>query len=239
MKFVSTILATASGSLAGSVFSRNANGAYIRNRAKPTNNNSTAQQSARALFSTVSTTWQTLTPAQRQSFIDQVENYPYIDKLGQTKTYTGSQLYKKLNGNLIQTGNAIIDNCLPPVTIVAIDSAVGSASQANGVVITGVSFGGVGLIVPDGYVCNVYATRAMGAGVTNPKPPMFRMIAVLPEATDTGDYDISTEYEAVYGDGYKTMPITSTVIWLAFKTVCVTTGQAMTTFVQAKAILGV
>lgn len=237
MKFRSTILATASGSLAGSVFSRNANGAYIRNRSKPTNNNTTAQQAARAYFTEVSTGWKSATDDQRKSFADQVENYPYVDSLGETKTYTASQLFKKLNGQLRQIGLAPLDFCLPPVSLVAITSAVITASKANGIVITGVAFDGAGLLVPAGYSLAIYATRPMSAGVTNPKPPMFRLISVQPESTDTGDLDVSSEYEAIYSDSYKTMPITTTVIWLGFRVVNNSTGQSTTSYVMAKGIL--
>ena len=57
MIFKSPIFAQASGSIAGTVFSRNAGGMYVRSRANPTNPNTDAQQAVRDAMRQLVVAW--------------------------------------------------------------------------------------------------------------------------------------------------------------------------------------
>lgn len=105
------------GSAGGNTFSRNANGAYVRNRVKGANPNSPRQQAARFKLSAVAGAWRGLTPANRASYQDQTPAYPYINRLGETKTYTGQQLFMSLASNLASIGVAPNPNCMAPITM--------------------------------------------------------------------------------------------------------------------------
>jgi hypothetical protein len=94
MKFTSTLLAAASGSLAGSTFSRNRGGQYIRRRAIPSNPNSEAQGIARENLATAVSYWTNqLTDAQRQAWATYAQATPVIDALGQQITLSGQQMF--------------------------------------------------------------------------------------------------------------------------------------------------
>lgn len=99
-----------SGSILGTTYSRNSNGAYARNKSIPVNSNTLSQQDARALFASVSSNYRSLTPAQREGWKTAAPNFPYVDVFGQTKTYTGNQLYMKLNMNLAVIGEPFMNN---------------------------------------------------------------------------------------------------------------------------------
>lgn len=93
MLYRSTILGQASGSLAGTTFSRNKGGQYTRSRAVPTNPNSAAQQQVRAFFTAATGAWAGLSTAQRGAWESYASSTPVTNALGDTVTNTGFQWY--------------------------------------------------------------------------------------------------------------------------------------------------
>jgi hypothetical protein len=92
MLYKSTLLAEASGSVDGLVFSHNRGGRYVRRRQIPTNPNSSAQQNIRALFSDAMARWRdVLTAAQRAAWKLYADNTPIVNALGDTIYLTGPQ----------------------------------------------------------------------------------------------------------------------------------------------------
>lgn len=99
MIFKSPIFAQASGSIAGTVFSRNAGGMYVRSRANPTNPNTDAQQAVRDAMRTLVFYWsQTLTDTNRENWNTYAFNTPTLNKLGESTHKTGQQMF--LRGNI-------------------------------------------------------------------------------------------------------------------------------------------
>lgn len=103
------------GSVNGNTFSRNANGAIMRNRTTPINGRTSKQVAVRGALASIASGWRNLSDLQRQSWIDGAPNYPYTNRLGQPSVYTGQQLYMKLNQSLSQIGVAPISTCPLPV----------------------------------------------------------------------------------------------------------------------------
>lgn len=98
MKFKSNLLAQASGSVAGSVFSRNAGGMYMRNRSVPTNPNTPLQQAVRSALSNLSIAWGQLLSADQQSaWATYAANVPLINTLGDTRPISANAMYIRCN----------------------------------------------------------------------------------------------------------------------------------------------
>jgi hypothetical protein len=110
MKFTSTVLAAASGSVGGCTYSRNRSGQYIRSRAVPVNPSSSGQTTVRAALATLVARWAgTLTAAQRTAWENWAANTPQVDSLGNPINITGQNAYIKMNVIRIQTGTSVID----------------------------------------------------------------------------------------------------------------------------------
>lgn len=122
MKYTSTLLAAASGSIAGATFSRNRGGQYIRRRAIPSNPNSEAQGFARTNLAAAVSAWTNLlTDPQRQAWQTYAQATPVIDPLGQQITLSGQQMFVRsrtvaLIGGLVMDNDAPVDSGLgdPP-----------------------------------------------------------------------------------------------------------------------------
>lgn len=111
MKYKSPIFSQASGSLAGTTFSRNKGGLYVRSRATPTNPNSTQQQAVRNIVGGLSNHWvTTLTNAQRSNWKTYADNVGLLDALGESINVTGLGMYVRGNAARIQAGLARVDD---------------------------------------------------------------------------------------------------------------------------------
>lgn len=213
MKFLSSILSSASGSVAGSTYSRNASGAYIRNRSTPTNPNTLAQQAARSSFGSASNVWRSLTATQKQSFADQVANYPYIDALGQSKTYTPSQLCMTVNNRVKQmVGLTDIDGggfvafptittMVPPVSIIFPEDCGVVYDISLGVMTLTVGLADALTELPDGYEMIVDATPLKSDGFYRPKNSDYRVIGGIGSlfaSPFTTGVEITTPYLAAF-----------------------------------------
>lgn len=107
------IIAEARGSLAGTVFSRNTAGSYMRQKVSPVQPQTPAQLGVRALLSTVSQAWRGLTSLQRLAWITVAETFTNINVFGDNVPLTGFGLFVKLNRDLQTIGNPIITD--PPL----------------------------------------------------------------------------------------------------------------------------
>ncbi len=226
-KFISSLITEASGSVAGTTYSRNKNGSYIRNKSVPVNRNTLAQQSARSRFSEVSSSWKQLTANERSSWENGIMQYPYVDSLGQTKYYTASQLYKSINNSLLQVGLSPITYLQTPVTLPSIISGEIIADvSSNSMLINEVSFGSFGNnTVPTGFQLLVYATTVKSSGFTSPKPSDYRFITSIDEAVDATTIQLAAFYEAVFGIAWKQVLNLNQTIYFGFKVIAINTGQ--------------
>jgi hypothetical protein len=108
------IMGQISGSVAGTTFSHNRFGQYMRERVKPivVQNANTSLQ--RTIFKNISGLWKGLTDAQRLSFSAWAQNNPVTDVLGQSQILTGHQAHQWLNINAWRMKSAVIAS--PPIT---------------------------------------------------------------------------------------------------------------------------
>lgn len=107
------------GSIAGSTFSSGTYGAYVRRKATPTNPNTVKQGNVRAAFASISSSWRTLTEAQRETWITQAPNYTRLNSFGDNVPLTGQALFMRCNLNRHLLGLSQLTYALPPVDLQA------------------------------------------------------------------------------------------------------------------------
>lgn len=136
MKFKSSLLTQASGSIGGVTASRNKGGLYLRARATPTNPSSPQQQAVRALMSSLTSLWvDTLTDAQREAWKIYADNVPLIDSLGEPRNIPPLAHYVRSNVPRLQAGLDRVDDAptifdLSPFTMPGITSITASTGVA-------------------------------------------------------------------------------------------------------------
>ncbi len=128
MKFKSHVFAQASGSIAGTTYSHNRGGMYVRARATPTNPGSPFQVAIRGWVAALTSAWvSTLTEAQRVAWDLYAEVVPLLDSLGEPRNVGGLGMYIRSNVPRLQAGMTRVDDgpivySLPTFTPPAIDS---------------------------------------------------------------------------------------------------------------------
>jgi hypothetical protein len=111
MKFKSSMVTQASGSVGGLTYSHNRGGMYIRSRATPTNPGSAFQAAVRAFVATLTSAWNdTLTAAQRAAWDTYAENVPMTDSLGEPRNIGGLGHYVRSNVPRLQAGLDRVDD---------------------------------------------------------------------------------------------------------------------------------
>lgn len=88
----------------GSQFSVNKSGSLLQNKAIPPKRVTDLQGLIRSRFSRLARFWRQLTPSEQQSNNDAAPNYPYTDKFGNIKYFTGYQLLLRSNLNRAVSG---------------------------------------------------------------------------------------------------------------------------------------
>lgn len=100
-----------SGSIGGTVWSRNRYGAYIRNRSVPVNPNTDRQVAVRNAVRALTIAWQNvLTQAKRDSWETYAANVVWTNKLGQSVNLTGLNHYIRSNTIRVMNGIDRVDD---------------------------------------------------------------------------------------------------------------------------------
>lgn len=107
------MVAAISGSIGGTVFSRNKGGAYTRNRAIPVDPNTNAQQNARSIMATQSAAFSDLTAAQRAAWENWAIQNKVTNALGNQIQLSGHQAYVQINARLAHDAQSVLDD--PPI----------------------------------------------------------------------------------------------------------------------------
>jgi len=113
MAKVISIVGSLSGKLAGTVYSHNRWGGYIRQLVMPTQPRTAFQQDQRARIASAAERWHDLTASDRlqwQSFASQIVR---TDRLGQPLSYNGFTAFMLINTERLFVGEAIKDD--PPL----------------------------------------------------------------------------------------------------------------------------
>lgn len=130
IKFSSIGITNIVGKAGGSVYSTNKGGAYFKNFVKPSNPKTSAQQSVRAIFGAIASSWRLLTDPQRKGWEEASKEFPYKDVFGDTKQLSGAGLHQKLNGNLASANLSLLNDA-PAVE--GVSSIIGEAQNSYSV----------------------------------------------------------------------------------------------------------
>lgn len=181
----------ARGKVGGQVFSKNRAGAYIRTKVTPSNPQTSAQAQVRSNLATLSTGWNSLTVNQISQWNSSVEDWTSTDVFGDIKKPTGKNLYVKLNLNLLNSGQDVINT--PPAKIEIpslVDVDVDVVTATNTLEIDGLP------VFADG-VYQIEACAPISRGVSFVKNK-FRVISYETQAT-AGTVNVSTAYINKFG----------------------------------------
>lgn len=93
-----------SGKIGGQTLGTSASGSYIKNSGTPRKAITLRQQGSMQRMATTAQSWRNLTETQRQLFRSASSAYPYLNRVGETKYYSGYAIYTMLRNNLLQLG---------------------------------------------------------------------------------------------------------------------------------------
>lgn len=209
------IIAEIRGKVAGTVFSRNASGAYMRTKVTPINPQTTAQSLVRQNFTDNSQTWRGLTENQRKLWNQSAINFTRTNIFGDNVPLSGFNLYVRLNNNLKAVNVAVIADAPQPESVQGFTTLSVVADTGGGtfdITFTPPIAANVSV--------QVFATAPLSAGVTFVKTEL-RKIDVLVTA-DTTPQDLAAEYITKFG----ALPPVGSKIFIQFTPINTTTGQA-------------
>lgn len=186
------VVVAGSGKLGGHVASRNLGGAYFRTRVKPLNPQTPAQIAQRYQMSLYSKNWNTLTAAEQAAWNAYAAVTPLRDRLGNSITVSGKNLYIQCNINLALIGGSAITTPPSPAVL----SEITGLNVAS-LTVSAATIGWTSGAIPAGENWVVRATRPVNAGVSYVKN-QYRIIAVLAPAA-TSPANIFTAYSAKFG----------------------------------------
>lgn len=194
----SALVADIKGTVGGNVFASNKGGNYVRRYKKPTNANTTKQQVVRVLFGNMAGLWRSLTEAQRESWIQGAVNFPYQDTLGETRIYSGQQLFNKLNNNLVQAMLPAIQTCPIPQSFPSVSLSVVENTSTPDALVLELIFDGQSS-VPPGFELIINGTTSLSQGIQAPQKGLFKKIAQKASATSTYRLSILAAYNSNFG----------------------------------------
>jgi len=231
---LSAIVSAARGKVGGNVFSANKAGAFVRTYVKPTNRNTIAQQYVRGLFGTLSSSWRNLTAERRTQWSNMAIQYPYMNRLGDMATYTGQQLYNKLQGNINAAINAIpIEGATPPAFIETPATPQQFYPLFNGVANMDISSVSINLtfllidglqLVPDGFGLIFEATAPLSAGIESPQKGLFKSIGFIEANADLSDSVFGSGLYQSYVDTFG-LPLAGSKFYFQVKQISYVSGE--------------
>lgn len=193
---LTAIVDNISGKLNGTVFAKNKGGHYMRSKSMPSNPKTSFQTAVRARFGAIAQLWGALTQAQRNAWNAMASEFPYRNRLGDTKILSGFALHQKLNTNLAVIGQSAISNPPEPISPNGIISVSGAASAASQEFTVQARFADSVLAVPATGV--IMATPPLREGVSN-FDTQLREIGTTKVSELEAGIDIMTLYSARFG----------------------------------------
>lgn len=191
---LTAIVDNISGKLNGTVFSRNKGGQYMRSKSMPSNPRTSFQNAVRARFGAIAQLWGSLTEAQRDAWRAMASEFPYRNRLGDTKILSGFALHQKLNTNLAIIGQSFVSNPPEPVSPPAVVSLSATANEDGNLLRINAELAQG--VLATAYSAVVMATPPLRNGVSN-FSNQLREIAVVDNLSSPAL--VGDEYAARFG----------------------------------------
>lgn len=189
-----TLATDVRGKVAGVVYSKNAAGAYIRQKVSPTQTLTTRRGVVRERITNLSKYWSgTLTPDQVSAWNAFAKNNPVTDIFGRAQTLSGIQTFCRLNAVILNVGGTQIDD--PPLNLSITGITTLSASAAAGTPALSIVFGPSPL--DTNIKLNIFATQQLPTGRTFTKN-FLRWIGASSAAATT-PFNALSIYTAKFG----------------------------------------
>ncbi len=187
-------IGSASGSVGGTVFSRNRYGVYMRTKGVPVDVASDSQLAVRAAITAASAAWRNLGDAERASWKTYAQENPIMDALGQSQVLAPNAAYVQLNSRISLFGGTLIST--PPI-VAAPDPLTSIGLEVD------LGAGAVELTfeptpVPANHVYVVRAAVVNSPGRTYLKN-IWRIISPIDAAEASPWADLQSELEARFG----------------------------------------
>lgn len=215
-----SIVTDGRGKIGGHVASKNRGGAYLRTKVTPINPQSTAQQTVRNRFTGLTQGWKSLTEDQRTAWNKAVDSFQTTDIFGDLKSPSGAQLYQRLNSNLLNVGESEITSPPSPASVPAFNSLSVVVDTTLATIVA--TFADA---IEEGSKVIISATPGVSAGKSYVKN-LYRQIQIASNS-DNSPLDITDSYVDKFGS----MPEEGQKIYIRFKVISTSTGQAGTPIV--------
>jgi len=186
------IIVDGRGKIGGHVASKNRGGSYLRTKVTPVNARTSAQLAVRNFFTQLSQAWRSLTQAQRDAWNAAVTDYSRTDIFGDLRNPSGINLFQRLNNNLLQIGESVINEPPLPVEVANVVALSVSATVAVPSMELDISE-----TVPANTFLVVLATAPMSAGKSFVKSEFRRIAHYAP--TEVSPIDILSDYVSKFG----------------------------------------
>lgn len=227
---LTAIVDNISGKLNGTVFANNKGGHYMRSKSKPTNPQTEEQSLRRSNFANIASQWRELNQGQRNAWDQAAQDFPYTNRLGDTKILSGFSLHQKLRTNLTLV-NQSTDLAGPPAPqgVGSVVGAVGSFILPNigDQPLSEIEFDMAGRHLDTGVL--VYATAGLSPGISNFHNRLRLISTGVPDLIGgTTTLNITQDYIDRFGT-----PTLNAKIGYGLRIINATTGEASPMFTFA------
>lgn len=185
------IVSKISGKIGGQTFANNRAGSFLKNTGTYKKALTHHRSQALAKMTANNQKWRALNELQRGSFNAGAINFPYLNRLGETKYYSGYQLFNMFSGNLGLMGGSITF-CPSPYTL------AGTFDWDMGSNLLGMHLWNFGSPDPNLFYA-LYMSPPVSQGRTLPSMS-FRSIVVRAYAWFNVDQNVATFYRNRYGE---------------------------------------
>lgn len=110
------VISEARGKEAGVIFSRNAYGAYLKQKVSPVNPNTSFQSAVRNRLAAIAQAYKDLNSAEKTEWTDFGAQQIRINRFGDQTAFTGFAAYIKCNQNLVNVGEDPITSPVAPIS---------------------------------------------------------------------------------------------------------------------------
>lgn len=184
----------ARGKIAGVVYSKNASGAYIRQKVSPTQSLTARRGVVRARLGGLAQYFSgSLTAAEVAAWNSFAKNNPVTDVFGRTMTLSGIQTFCRLNASILNVGGTQIDTPPANLTIIALETITLTSDASTPTL----SLAYTATPLGSNIMLNVMATQQLPAGRTFTKPYLRWIYASAAAAASPAN--ILSAYTAKFG----------------------------------------